>query len=175
MVAGNAKIRLIDRGIKINIEKYILEIVFVIEYLPSRSARIVVVVQLRAASSFSHAKGVKRAEVRSHHPLEGGRRRKEERKKEKKRGFERILADSGTARPLFSGETSTRDKAESTQLPEEHNTREIFAKELEAGSNSFREASLSNDVESIDSQRPFSDSLVSLAFACARSVTLPSK
>lgn len=31
-----------------------------------------------------------------------------------------------------------RDKAESTQLPEEHNTWEIFAKKLRARSNSFR-------------------------------------
>lgn len=52
-----------------------------------------------------------------------------------RRSFERILAErereGGGAGRYFRGNLD-RDKAESTQLPEEHNTREIFAKKLRA-------------------------------------------
>ena len=61
----------------------------------------------------------------SHHPIDYASRR----------SFERILA---TGLDAIFGETSTGDKAESTQLPEKHNTWEIFAKKLRARSNSFR-------------------------------------
>jgi len=61
--------------------------------LPQRD----VVIQLRAASSFSHAKGVKRAGVRSHHPLEGdeGENEREKEKKRASNGFSPILRRRG--------------------------------------------------------------------------------